>query len=442
MSTFDKIKAHEERRAAIKKQMEAMEAAAEPRLQVSSSDTTRRRTDTSSSSDSPGTVETARRFLVDEDDDTPLKASQSQGGEQRRSLYEVNARQAGKSQGESIWSSMKSTFNLLGSISGKAQPAVLGKGQRLAEINLVGESHAEIDEEDEPVYRPSCCTSCYIAIRRLILGIALAIGGTYQYTRSRWEMAMNNGRGKKLLIAIIGIAAIVIPVSIVLTRDKGDSDSGGDVETEYELPMEERRQFIFQRIVDSGISDEDDLSTEGSPQNLALEWITSGDHGALSHEHEYLLQRYALAVFYYGTHGDYIFPPTLPSNETGNETAGELPAAAFHEDYSEAPPGEEEDYELAASPDWINQNRWMTSYGICAWHGIQCHHHPGTDPTENTFDDEGDVILVNMTDDNICGTIPKELFISHPYIRWMSLSGNGLFGTLLSEIGLLDDLRK
>ena len=36
MSTLDKMKAHEERRAAIKKQMEAMEAAAEPRMQTPS----------------------------------------------------------------------------------------------------------------------------------------------------------------------------------------------------------------------------------------------------------------------------------------------------------------------------------------------------------------------------------------------------------------------
>ena len=68
MSTFDKMKAQEERRAAIKKQMEAMEAAAEPRSQASTPTTTRRRnTSTSSSRDSPGTVETARRFLVDEE---------------------------------------------------------------------------------------------------------------------------------------------------------------------------------------------------------------------------------------------------------------------------------------------------------------------------------------------------------------------------------------
>jgi len=443
MSTFDKMKAHEERRAAIKKQMEAMEAAAEPRMHTSTPSTTRRRTVADGSSDtnrdSPGTVETARRFLVDEDDDvTPLNdPKQSHGGE-RRSLYEEKSQQAGKGQGESIWSSMKSTFNMLGSGTGKAQPFALGKSQRLAEINLVGESQTSIVEEEEPVYRPSLCTSCYIGFRRLILGLALAIGGTYQYTRSRWEMAMNNGRGKKLFIALIVIAAIVIPVSIVLTRDNG----GGQASTDYDLTSQERRDFIYQRIVDSGVSDPDDLTAEGSPQQLALDWIVSGDHGDLSHEHEYLLQRYALAVFFYATHGDFIFPPTATAENTTDHEHDQEEGIEGHEDYAEAPAGEEEDYELDGAPDWINQNRWMSSYGICAWHGIQCHHRPGTDPTDNSFDDEGDIILVNMTDNNVRGTIPKELFIAHPLVRWMSFAGNGLFGTLPSEIGYLDDLRK
>lgn len=433
MSTFDKIKAHEERRAAIKKQMEAMEAAAEPQTQTSgspSSTTRRRNTSSASHESSPGTVETARRFLVEEEDDVaPLNDPRRSYGADRRGLNESKP----LTQGESIWSSMKSTFNMLGHGTGKAQPATIGKSSRLAEINLRGESQTSIDEvEEEPVYRPSLCTSCYIGIRQLILGVALAIGGTYQYTRSRWDMAMNNGRGKKLLIALIVIAAIVIPVSIVLTRDK----SGGEPVTEYSLTPEERHEFIYQRIVDSEITDPEDLAKEGSPQQLALEWIVSGDHADLSHEHDYLIQRYALAVFFYATHGEFINPPKPEEEEKEEE---EAEAVEGHED---AVPESEEDNALAGSPDWINQNRWMTSYGICAWHGVECHHRPGTDPTENTFDDEGDVILLNMTDNNIRGYIPSELFAAHPYIRWMSLAGNGLYGSLPSEIGYLDDCRK
>lgn len=434
MSTFDKMKAQEERRAAIKKQMEAMEAAAEPRSQVATPATARRRnTSTSSSRDSHGTVETARRFLVDEEDDDDIAPlNDPRTSVERRSLYEAKPRQTGQKHGESVWSSMKSTFSMLGSGTGKAQPATLGKSSRLAEVNLVGESQSSIVEEEEPVYHPSLCTSCYIGIRRLILAVALAIGGTYQYTRSRWEMAMGNGRGKKLLVAIIVIAAIVIPVSIVLTRDNGSS---AEPTTDYSLTSQERHDFIYQRIVDSGLSDPEDLGDEGSPQQLALEWIVSGDHGDLSHEHDFLLQRYALAVFFYSTHGEFIHPP--PSDE--DETEQKEEAVDGHEDY---PAEEEENKELANSPDWINQNRWMSSYGICAWHGIQCHHRPGTEPTDNSFDDEGDVILVNMTDNNIRGTIPKELFAAHPYMRYVSLAGNGIFGTLPSEIGYLDDIRK
>lgn len=48
---------------------------------------------------------------------------------------------------------------------------------------------------------------------------------------------------------------------------------------------------------------------------------------------------------------------------------------------------------------------------------------------------------MNMTDNNICGFIPRELFLAHPYTRWLSFSGNGLYGTLPTEIGFLDNLR-
>ena len=328
---------------------------------------------------------------------------------------------------------MKSTFSMLGSGTGKAQPATLGKSQRLAEVNLVGESQSSIVEEEEPVYHPSLCTSCYIGIRRLILAVALAIGGTYQYTRSRWEMAMGNGRGKKLLIAIIVIAAIVIPVSIVLTRDNGSSAEAYDM-----ITRSLRKSVMTLSTRESSTPDCPTLktwATKDLPNSLRLSGsflaimvtspmnMTSFFNATLSPSSSILLTANS------STH-----PPPMK-----NETEEKEEAVDGHEDY---PAEEQENNELANSPDWINQNRWMSSYGICAWHGIQCHHRPGTEPTDNSFDDEGDVILLNMTDNNIRGTIPTELFTAHPYMRWMSLAGNGIFGTLPSEIGYLDDIRK
>ena len=321
---------------------------------------------------------------------------------------------------------MKNSFRVFGSGTGKAQPAALRNSPRLAEVNLRGESERDFDIDDEgPAYRPSVLTSIYVSIRRLMLGLALAAGGTYQYTRSRWEMAMGNGRGKKLLVVLLVISAIVIPVSIVLTKDNGSSSSGSN-----STLSTERHSFISERILESGMSLEDELTTEGTPQNLALEWIVSGDHAQLAQDHDYLLQRYALAVFFYSTHGKFIQQPSEKDNET------EEGAVEGHDDMTQG-----KENSSLAQPDWTNQNRWMSSYGICAWHGIQCHHRPGTDPLDNTFDDEGDIILFNLTDNNVRGFIPRELFVAHPYIRWISFSDNGLYGKLPTEIGFLDDLR-
>jgi hypothetical protein len=326
---------------------------------------------------------------------------------------------------------MKSSFNMFGSGTGKVQPATLGKNPRLAEINLIGENSQNFDsdvDDQGPAYRPSIFTTIYVSIRRLILGLALAVGGTYHYTRSRWEMAMSNGRGKKLFAALFVIAAVVIPTSIVLTKD---NDNDEDSNSSSSLSPQQRLEFISQRISDAGLSRPQQMLKQGTPQNLALEWISSGDHAELAHDHEYLLQRYSLAVFFYSTHGEFIHPP--PGT---NFTDIEEIAAEGHDEAAE-----EAEKQKLAQPDWINQNRWMSSYGICAWHGVECHHRPGTDALENTFDDEGDIILLNMTDNNVRGTIPPELFVANPYIRWLSFSDNNIFGELPTEIGILDDLR-
>ena len=433
-STFEKSKAQEARRAAIKKQMEAMEAAAKAESNRSLSSGTGSASTTSTarkrgtSRDSPGTVETARRFLIDEDDDDvpehgPLNPS-SRGRDDRRTSYSASTHQTSRGQGESIWSSMKSTFNMFG--TGNAQPATLGKSQRLAEINLQEEMRA-VEEGNGPAYRPSLCTSLYIYIRRLMLGIALAAGGTYEYTRSRWEMAMANGRGKKLYLAILVILAITIPVAVVLSKN------GSSEPTDYDLTSDERHEYIADRIVDSGMSSIDEINTPGTPQYMAFEWIVTGDHGDLAHDHEYLLQRYALAVFFYATHGNFT---KLPTDQNTEDIV--IVNAEGHDVVKE----EEETNVLESDTNWLNQNRWMSSYGICAWHGVECHHRPGTDPLDTSYDDEGDLILLNMTDNNVRGTIPRELFMAHPNMRWLSFSGNGIFGTLPTELGYLTDLRK
>lgn len=115
-----------------------------------------------------------------------------------------------------------------------------------------------------------------------------------------------NGRGKKLFAAFFVILAIVIPVSIILTKDNGSSDSSSS----SSLSTEQRRSCISESILKSGMSLKDELMSKGTPQNLALEWIVLGDHAELAEDHDYLLQRYALAVFFYSTHGDFIKQPS------------------------------------------------------------------------------------------------------------------------------------
>jgi hypothetical protein len=103
------------------------------------------------------------------------------------------------------------------------------------------------------------------------------------------------------------------------------------------------------------------MDKNSSAQNLAVCWLTDDDEAKLDLDDDFLLQRYALATFYF-------------SRKTKN---------GMH-------------------VEWNNADNWMSEKGICLWFGVEC---PPLleDGFEVIFYDStnNDMIYCNMMDNDI-----------------------------------------
>jgi Leucine-rich repeat (LRR) protein len=147
--------------------------------------------------------------------------------------------------------------------------------------------------------------------------------------------------------------------------------TGGLYTVMYDKPM--RQQEIQARIVESGMSDLSSFDVTGmkNPQKEALKWIVHQDPAKLPPNHEFLLERYALAVFYFGTNGPI--------------------------------------------EGWKKSDNWMTKTGYCMWFGVECipKEQESTaennfSPTTKTYDDNAPITGIVLPGNKIEGTIPSE----------------------------------
>lgn len=74
------------------------------------------------------------------------------------------------------------------------------------------------------------------------------------------------------------------------------------------VPPLQRQESIVSHLVNLGISTEEDLTTNGTPQNKALTWMSFDDElrprvPSTSKTYSHFVERYVLAVFYFATNG-------------------------------------------------------------------------------------------------------------------------------------------
>lgn len=446
LNTFEKTKAHEARRAAIQKQMEAMEVAASNRqLGASSSSTsTQTLTTTRRRGGSPGfeggnapagSLETARRFLWDEDDEpSPSQMTPKSG----RNVYSTSP-----SVSRPTATRGSSFFNLF---QGKAGG---GQSQRMGAVNVESTQERSIAASYNPnasEYRPSLPVQLYLLFRRITLKCALAIGSCVSWFGTTLGMACGGGRGAKLCFLLFAITVVTVPVLIFHPSIRGSPDAQGDAEKDT-VTASMRYDQISRRIAGSGLTGETILLSRGSPQNKALLWITAEDPAQLKPDDKFLLERYSLAVFYYATHDDFMFQTavvnlTTSPDQGSTEYPGEIDTL---EPPHIQPPAEGQvetiGDDLAGQPTWINEQGWLSGRGYCLWHGVECHHREGSSVYDTRYDGNNGIILLNMTENNVRGQVPTELFSANRDMRWLSLSGNGFFGTVPTEISKLTQLR-
>jgi hypothetical protein len=103
------------------------------------------------------------------------------------------------------------------------------------------------------------------------------------------------------------------------------------------------------------VSSTEDLSTPGTPQNQALNYIIDDDPAALCPDDETLIQRYSLFVFYYSTNGDRWQNCNKPANV--NDQAAVAQA--------------NEDCTIQAT-NGQGSDAWLTGGSECNYAGIVC----------------------------------------------------------------------
>ena len=237
---------------------------------------------------------------------------------------------------------------------------------------------------------------------------------------------------RRLVILVVG-AAIVIGSVLLIGQNSGVmspstvSDRGG-IGLRPSMPSfhfnggsrnkkSDRYKAIKASIIRAKVSDESDFNDEHTAQSRALDWIANEDEGKLETTDPFILQRYSLAVLWFGTAYSEAEMKMSPYPEKGEEEDEEEPTILME--------------------TWDDTDFWLTKAGICMFYGVTCHHRPGTPLTEVTYNDNNGVTSLRLMKNNLQGTLPKEIFTGLPDLRVLELQSNDLKGTLPTEIGNL-----
>mmetsp|Transcript_20437 Transcript_20437/g.31161 ORF Transcript_20437/g.31161 Transcript_20437/m.31161 type:complete len:731 (+) Transcript_20437:117-2309(+) len=413
MNTFQKTQQQQARRIAIQRQMEAMEAAAAGRPREDDASSARSR-----ASGAPGGIESARRFLWEDDDSSAGGPNNKEkpGNDQnskpvvldwsdrrgfvddRRSLYAVAA------SGQQPATEKKGFFSSITGMFGS--PFAQSSGQSDMNRNLAASAEqSAMIGSGYPSKDRNGRSNGMTAIRT---GFASCMMTIFEH-RARFAAA--------LVILAMSIGVFMV---ISLMIGSGPNNSGEQQSGVKESPkMTEAALFRYNNIktslVDGGISTKQALEKEGSPQNMALDWIANKDPAEMALSNLFLPQRYALAVLYYGTHGDFRFQPGAN--------------ASF--------PEEDDDFDK--QDFWVSEENWMTGKGYCTWQGVKCRHREGHSKFDTTYDGHNDITVLNLTNTNVRGQFPEEMIaLSSLYV--LDISMNGFFGTLPKSLTKLKNI--
>jgi len=220
---------------------------------------------------------------------------------------------------------------------------------------------------------------------------------------------------------------------------------------------------IKDRILEHQISHAVDLENENSAQYKALVWIVRDDERQLDvidtsstmegdaelndvdmnrdgdfdeqDAQQQLFHRYALTVLWFQTsHPDVV--ADTKKNQLGL-TVGDGTAESNRYDGTDNSYSDNNGIVSSNDIQWKQSTNWLSSKGLCLWHGVTCHPH---EEYGVKFDGDYHVAILNLTENNLHGILPREVWVSLTKVKALDLSGNELEGTIGREVGELADL--
>lgn len=373
-----------ERRAARQRQLDLMEASASGVLPEMELDTSGLGPSQESGFTSvrQRNQETARRFLYDEDDIAPSH---------RASLNTAHAQLFSPRTGS------VHRVNLMDHEAGVyADPETDEYGSSFVDalfgVKPVGELGA--DGVDGDIY----------------LGDGKASGRASRTSGLCANLRKRTATGRKLRFMILGMLIFGFVVLIMLAT-KDDTEKNAEILHEENS---ERYDKILEKLTLTGISKRETFDMETSTEHDALRWVAYSDPARLDPEDPMLIQRYVLAVFYYGSYNDFV------------------------RDHGEQAPIEngDEQFEGVPVPGFHRRDYWLTEKGVCLWYGVECEERDGL----TQYNADANIVSIDLSFNHVYGHIPRE-FKGLTSLRNLNFSGNDLKGTFPPEMGRMFRLK-
>ena len=89
--------------------------------------------------------------------------------------------------------------------------------------------------------------------------------------------------------------------------------------------------------------------------------------------------------------------------------------------------------------EWNNMDHWMTDKGICMWYGVTCPPRLHAGVQEVVYNANNDILHLNLTDNNIRGTIPSAI-AALENLQSLDLGRKRLEGSIPVSIANMQDL--
>lgn len=137
-------------------------------------------------------------------------------------------------------------------------------------------------------------------------------------------------------------------------------------------------------FIKNAIFNGEDFEDQDSYQSKAATWV-QGTTALGLYPSERILQRYALACFYFATNG-------VRTKWT------------------------DEVYGFGGVPPWIDDTGWLDYENECDWYGISCNH-------------DGRVIGISLTTNRVTGSVPSELSLLAQSLLKIDLFNNHIYNS-------------